>query len=144
MPNVNKLNYHDLYRIRKALTMLVALVVLCLVSDVTEDTPLPGICLDCHEDSPVVSSPYPSSPPCSDNDGSVITCRMLCRFEFSMYRCYIDVYVSGWRRESKLSVCSMKALSVPYRYEYISLDFDTMYKLVTASLFHFVYNTIVF
>lgn len=61
-----------------------------------------------------------------------------------MYRCYIDVYVSGWRRESKLSVCSMKALSVPYRYEYISLDFDTMYKLVTASLFHFVYNTIVF
>lgn len=28
---------------------------------------------------------------------------------------------------------SMKALSAPYRYESISLDFDTMYKLITAS-----------
>lgn len=35
--------------------------------------------------------------------------------------------------ESKPSLRSMKALSVPYRYEYISLDFDTMYKLITAS-----------
>lgn len=62
MPNVNKLNYPDLYRIRKALTVLVALVVLCLVSNVTEDTPLPGVCLDCHEDSSVVSSPHPKLP----------------------------------------------------------------------------------
>lgn len=50
---------HDLYGIRKALTMLVASAVLCLVSDVTEDTPLPGVCLECREDSPVVSRPHP-------------------------------------------------------------------------------------
>lgn len=37
-------------------------------------------------------------------------------------------------KERKLCVHSLKALSVPYRYEYISLYFDTMYKLVTASL----------
>lgn len=29
------------------------------VSNSTEDTPLPGVCLECHEDSPVVSSPHP-------------------------------------------------------------------------------------
>lgn len=38
----------------------------------------------------------------------------------------------------------MKALSVPHRNEYISLDFDTMYKLIAASCFHFVYSTAVF
>lgn len=45
-------------------------------------------------------------------------------------------------RESK-PLHSMKALSVPYRYEYISLDSDTMYRLITPP-FHFVYNIIVF
>lgn len=105
---------HDLYRIRKALTMLVASVVLCLVSDVTEDAPLPGVCLERHEDSPVVSSPIPNPSSCSDNDGTVITFRMLCRFEFSVYRCYVDVCVCVcvWMEERKQTFCMQHEIIV--------------------------------
>lgn len=116
-------------------TNSVASVALCLVSGVTEDAPLPGLCLERREDSPVVRSSRPKPSSCSDNDGTVITFRMLCRFVFSVYRCCVDVCVcvSGWRRESKLSVCGMKSLSVPHRNECISLGFGTVYKLRAAS-----------
>lgn len=106
------------------------------VSNSTEDTPLPGVCLECHEDSPVVRSPHPkllliqimTDCDCFENVVQVWTLSRCCR----------GVYVSGWGRESSLLYAARTHyLSLPHRYEYISLGFDTMYKLITTSLFSF-------
>lgn len=124
---------HDLYWVSKALTRLVALSGSVPVSNITEDTPLSGVCFECHEDSPVVSSPTPNSSPCSDDDGTVITLRMLCRFEFSVYRCCKMYHVSGWRRESNFPYAAWKHC-LPSQVSVHFIRFNTMYKLRTTSL----------